>query len=387
MSGDSNETVYILTSNGVGALSLAHTYTLQHYGNAIVTADFNGDGNLDLAVIGSNSAGNWAYSVLLGNGDGTFQAPVYYAQSVVASSGSSCCSAIVADFNNDHKLDMAVSLPHSQQVAVLLGNGDGTFAAPIYSYAAGALTLVSGDFNSDGNLDLAVDVTPTAILFGNGDGTFQPAVFPTSLSSFGGVEFSADFNGDGKPDLLSAQQLALGNGDGTFNVLPVLSGFFDAVGLADFNGDGKLDLAVSGNGTELGVQLGNGDGTFGPFITVPLPSLTSVPGFPLFTDMNGDSLADIVFPWLGGETGGTGVLLNTSPGGKPNFTINSATGSTTSETVSAGQEASFSLVVTPIASFVGTVNFNCAITPVVTPAPTCTCRVHRCRSPAAGPRQ
>jgi hypothetical protein len=195
------------------------------------------------------------------------------------------------------------------------------------------------------SLDIAAGGPPLAILFGNGDGTFQTAVFPTSLQNFG-VQFTADLNND----LVDGDQVALGNGDGTFTLLPSLPNQVNAI--ADFNGDG----------------------TFGPLINVPTqgtlyPNLA--PLAVLVADMNGDGLPDIVFPWGSTFLSGDGVLLNTTAKPVPNFSITSASGVSTSQTVSAGQAAKFGLVLTPIAAFSGTVALSCTITPAVTPAPTC----------------
>ena len=202
---------------------------------------------------------------------------------------------------------------------------------------------------------------------------------------FSEAEFTADFNGDGKPDLLSGNVVVLGNGDGTFNVLPPFSTCNGGLGnpgtclfanaVADFNGDGIPDLWVMyillGPGT-TGLLLGNGDGTFGPLIDAPANQF--IPN-PLVADMNGDGRPDIVVTWspqyvplLFPGVNGVAVLLNNTP---PDFTIKLASGSSTSQTVSAGQSAKFSLLIAPSASFSGTVNLSCGITPVVTPAPTC----------------
>src|SRR5580700_5742655 len=164
------------------------------------TADFNGDGIPDLAVVSCNlsscSSGPASVAVLLGNGDGSFQAPAVY-----ATGSFQLTSVAVGDFNGDGVPDLAVASQCASSVtcgtgavSVLLGNGDGTFQSPIpYSTETGiSLFVVTGDFNGDGNLDLAVAnqaIQPganssIAILLGNGDGTFQaPVSYSTGASS------------------------------------------------------------------------------------------------------------------------------------------------------------------------------------------------------------
>ncbi|HVR24711.1 MAG TPA: VCBS repeat-containing protein [Candidatus Polarisedimenticolia bacterium] len=374
----SGNQVHVLHNNGAGVLTLINTYTLPTPSKSMVAADFNGDGNLDLAVVQQDTSANWGYSVLLGNGDGSFKAPVFYPQNMP---GTSNMQIFAADFNNDHKPDLVVTVVGNQSLAVLLGNGDGTFAPPAYYYDAddngvsGPTSALIADFNSDGNLDIAVPPNypnnNMGILFGKGDGTFQAIAFPTSLNNFRAA-FTADFNNDGKADLLSAavsgSQVALGNGDGTFTLLATRS--FWVGGVADFNGDGKLDLLASvccfGHiPTEGGVALGNGDGTFGPLINEPSTIYIGDIGDPL-VDMNGDGRPDIVFPWFGvsGFVGGIGVLFNTTS----DFIVS---GSPTSQAVSAGQTASFTLSLAASGKFSGTVNLSCAVTPAATPGPTC----------------
>ncbi len=354
--------VYILSNNGTGALSLTHTYTIQQPGYKIVSADFNGDGNLDLMVFGADpTTQEWSYTVLLGNGDGSLQSPVFYPQSQTGTASS----GVVADFNHDGKPDIA-SAGIGVGLAVLLGNGDGTFAAPAYYFDNGASSLVTADFNGDGKLDIAaggtiVSTSQTALLFGNGDGTFQPAVFPASLNGFV-AEFTADLNNDGKPDLASQNQVALGSGDGTFTLLPMLSGgntFIDA--LADLNGDGKPDAFVtyfgaSSHPLQTGVLLGNGDGTFGPLINVPTSGL--LPSPPLIADMNGDGLPDLIFPWLSGIYG-LGVMLNTTQVVPPPPDFQVVASGLSPTPVTAGNSATATITIAPLHGFSGSVALSC----------------------------
>ena len=246
--------------------------------NAAV-GDFNDDGKLDL-VVANNGSNN--VSVLLGNGDGTFQRAVDYWVQNGPTTGTA-----VADFNGDGKLDLAVA-NNDGGVSVLLGNGDGTFQ-PAVNYDAGPKPswVALGDFNGDGKLDLAVSDQSgpngppglVSILLGNGDGTFRTHVDYDAGNTPNGVAVG-DFNGDGKLDLAVANgsgnvpstvSILLGNGDGTFQspvAYPIgINGA--SVATADFNGDGKLDLAVVDFGPtvvnsigSVSILLGNGDGTF-----------------------------------------------------------------------------------------------------------------------------
>ena len=331
----SGKDVSILSNDGTGVLSVINTYTLQQPGYAVVTADLNGDGNLDLAVFGTDPSGNWNYSVLLGNGDGSFQIPVFYPETVQTNATS--YSVSVADFNSDNKLDFAVA-SGNQNLALLLGSGDGTFAPPSYVYDAGASFIVAGDFNSDGKLDIAAGFGPptvsargTALLFGKVDGTFQAAALPTNLQNFV-PQFVADLNHDGKQDLVSISAAALGNGDGTFAAPAAIAYEVDAI--ADINGDGIPDVVAAKYSGAFrdwsGIELGNGDGTFGPFIQLPI----LLPSNVLAADMNGDGKLDLVFPWSNGYpvSSGIAVMLNITPKAVPDFSLSPSSGSSTSQT-------------------------------------------------------
>lgn len=181
---------------------------------SVALGDFNGDGKIDAAVASSGTSA-YPYSgltIALGNGDGTFAA----AKGSPSSLGQSLWTVVTGDFNGDGKLDLAVTDQGSNTVLVLLGNGDGTFRAPV-SVAVGNApdAIVAGDFNNDGKLDLAVlnegDGTLT-LLLGNGDGTFKASSGSPYLLRAAGSLVAADFNGDGKLDL------AVTNGDGTVSV-------------------------------------------------------------------------------------------------------------------------------------------------------------------------
>jgi hypothetical protein len=252
-SGDNAVSVFL--GNGNGTFQPGVTYSVGSYPFFVATGDFNGDGLSDLAVANQN---DHSISILVGNGDGTFKPAVAYLVGT-----TDVANLAVGDFNKDGKLDLAATNPSSDTVSILIGNGDGSFQAPV-AYPTGNLgdhpiAVTAFDFNGDGNLDLAVtnlNAKTVAILLGNGGGTFQAAVpYSTTTGFFIGPSAmtTGDFNGDGKIDLAITDQddntasILLGNGDGTFqSPLEFPTGNF-AVGVAagDFNGDGRLDLAVA----------------------------------------------------------------------------------------------------------------------------------------------
>jgi hypothetical protein len=283
-----NPSVYILTNDGMGLLTLTHTYSLPNFCSSIAAADLNNDGNLDLVAVASGQ-----YAVLLGNGDGSFQAPVIY----FFSGFGSPTTLVIADFNGDHKLDLALPAG-GQTVVVLLGNGDGTFGSPSYIFDGDGGVIVSADFNGDGKPDIAeAGSSGSAILLGDGDGTFQPASFPVTTPFPENLLVTGDLNGDGKADLIAGpagqtSEPLLGNGDGTFTALSQFSQSTNI--LADINGDGIPD-ALGIHGSNLTVSLGNGDGTFGPYIIVGYGfALGAFGNFTSVADLNGDGKPDLI---------------------------------------------------------------------------------------------
>ena len=246
----------ILLGNGDGTFQPARQFALSNTPQTLAVGDFNGDGNTDIAVVGASTL-----SVLLGNGDGTFQ-PAY-------SIGPGSNGLIVADFNGDGIADIAVGVPgsSSSKIAVMLGIGNGFFETAVdYAVGANATVMAGGDFNGDGIADIAVALNTAGtvgVLLGNGDGTFQPAV---SYPAASGPQTIAvlDFNADGKPDLVTGSNsqsgnlsVLLGNGDGTFQpplTFSVPNGTQTSIAVADFNGDGRIDVAC--DGSALVVLLG-----------------------------------------------------------------------------------------------------------------------------------
>jgi hypothetical protein len=302
--------VAILLGNGDGTFKPAVYYAAGLAPASLVAADLNGDGNLDLAVANFDSL---YLSVLLGNGDGTFQAAT---QTPPLRTDSTFVS--VGDFNNDKKLDLLVI--DGICVSVLLGNGDGTFQPPMEDCPSFTIAAVGlGDFNHDGNLDLATagsfgGANYVNILLGNGDGTFRQGesyVGETAPQSIA----VADLNGDGNADFVvgnfefNTLSVWLGNGDGTFQpAVDYKTAFPTDVIVADFNHDGKLDLAASNflaPGT-ASVFLGNGDGTFQPGVSYPAgDELDSIAA----GDFNGDHRTDLVV--VDNNNSRVNVLLNT----------------------------------------------------------------------------
>jgi Bacterial Ig-like domain (group 3)/FG-GAP-like repeat len=360
-----NGVVGVRLGNGDGTFQPVVTYDSGGYeAQSVAVADVNGDGKPDLVVANvcadSNCTSGGVVGVLLGNGDGTFQAAISY-----DSGGLVAESVAVADVNGDGKPDLLVANGNGS-VGILLGNGDGGFQAAVTygSGGASASSLAVTDVSGDGKLDLVVanlcansdcDNGSVGVLLGNGDGTFQAAVTYSSGGLYTGAVELMDLNGDSKLDVVVASEyvsssgtngsvgVLLGNGDGTFQAALITSTPTPLAGVrslapADFDGDGKLDLALGGNF----LLLGNGDGTFQTPIVVGAGGTGIAVG-----DVNRDGRPDLA-------VGGVTVLLNISA-----FpTTTTITSSSNPSTF--GQSVTFSATVTPKASGIptGTVTFR-----------------------------
>jgi hypothetical protein len=314
--------VSILLGNGDGSFGAPVIYTVgvQPYGVAV--GDFNRDGIPDLVVA---NYGSGTVSVLLGNSDGSFQDARNYAMGAFEPE-----AVAVGDFNGDGIPDLATAnyVYASGTVSILLGNGDGSFQ-PARTYATGGSmpnSVAVGDFNGDGTLDLVLanyGSGTVSVLLGNGDGSFQPG----HTYALGSDPFSVvvgDFNGDGTPDFAvvtgrlgqpGTVHVFLGNGDGTFRDpvnYPVDPGI-GSLAIADFNEDGIPDLAVgSSSAGTVSVLLGNGDGSFQP---AQRYAVGSSPFSVAVGDFNGDGFPDVAAATLEGTAN---VLLNAADwGGGP----------------------------------------------------------------------
>ncbi len=349
----------VLLGNGDGTFQTVRSYSSSAYdASSLAVGDLNGDGTPDLVVAYqqlSETTQEGAVVVFLGNGAGYFQATRSY-----DSGGIHAAGVALADVNGDGKLDIVVTnvCPFNNgcgtegTLSVLLGNGDGTFQAA-ETYGTGGLfptSVVVADVNGDGKPDLVVgDVASfsnsqgsVAVLLGNGNGTFQTARTYGSGGSNTYISAAsiavADVNGDGKADVVVSSEciddvcdqgavgVLLGDGDGTFQTVQTYgSGGYGASGVAvaDVNGDGKLDLLVANDCATgslcklgfqansdgaIGVLLGDGDGIFQTAQTYDSGGWGS--SGVAVGNLNGDGKLDLLAANACGTTcvGGTGVV-------------------------------------------------------------------------------
>jgi hypothetical protein len=388
VANNNTNTVSILLGAGDGTFTLAATMAVGMAPSGIALGDFNHDGHFDLAVANSgipdgfNNQGPHAntVSILLGEGNGHFHPAVF----IPVAAGP--LGLAIDDFDNDSEQDIVVTNSRADLVTLMLGNGDGTFATPrTFTVTRDGKSPVQGyipsgiavdDFNGDGNKDLAVTNVGTntvAVLLGDGKGSFGKALnLPVGRAENAGMGVATgDFNRDGKVDLVTGNSGAdtisviLGKGNGTFveepafpvgerpfqlvvadfnndgipdvatanvgndfkgNTVSVLlgkkGGGFQSqkvitiaqnmagLAAADFNGDGKVDLVVVSTALNEGfVLLGRGDGTFAPPVAIPVGAF---PGYIAIGDFNGDGKQDIA---VSNFNGPISILLGDGKGG------------------------------------------------------------------------
>lgn len=295
-SGDNSVDLFL--GNGIGGVATASGFTAGSFKSQFrsgTAGDFDGDGNMDLAAIDSNSV----VSIVFGNGRGSFGLPAFH------SIGASPLEMAAADFNGDKALDLVITHQQKEQnnVTILFGDGHGGFpASSVLSIGTYPDGVAVGDFNADGKPDFAVTdaASKVHVLLGDGRGFFQDTVTSLGTDTIPNLVAVGDFNRDQKQDLAVTDMndgrvmILLGDGLGRFWSLtsfPTGAGA-EAVAVADLNGDGLEDLAVNNrwDGT-LSVMLGNGKGIFS---TAALLSVSNNSPRLAVGDFNGDRKPDLV---------------------------------------------------------------------------------------------
>lgn len=329
---NTNNNITLLLGTGTGVFGPPLNFAVGSEPDYLTCADFNGDGNMDVATSNFISSN---VSILLGTGTGSFAPTVNY----TVNSGPG--QIITGDFNGDGNKDLAVTSYWGVYGTILLGNGTGSFVFGS-SLSAGRSALVGADFDGDGIMDIATSDTPNYYFISKG---FSNGTFATGVTYTLGVPYNSaitnlitgDFNGDNKVDLLATcpgegrVRLLFGYGNGTFStsVSYTVGTYPSGLVKADFNGDGKLDFATSNcNYTDtICVRLNNGNGTFAAGINYAVGP-NSAPSYAPYTlataDFNGDGKADLATGNF--NTFNISVLLNIRP-----------TVSATSGTVCAGK--------------------------------------------------
>ena len=332
--------VTVLLGNGDGTLKAAPLYRSGFSPTSFAVGDLNSDGILDI-VTGSSvtpaPAGTGTGAAMLGNGDGfvfgkgggTFKSPQIWSTSPIS-------AVALADFDGDGKLDLVETNPNpgNGNVSVLLGKGDGTFQTAVnYTVGITPEAVAVADLNGDGKPDVVVGNRSSnniSVLLNSGNGTLQTAVnYGTPLTGTPESIAVGDFDGDGKPDIavaisgINASEVIifLGNGDGTFqSYLTIPSGLHSSAILhivaADFDGDGKADIAVT-DGNTLSVLLGSGGAAFLRPLTYLVGPGAAINGTLAVADFNGDGKPDLVTT----SRDGLAIFINNGDGAFPDAPI------------------------------------------------------------------
>lgn len=293
--------IRVFYGTGTGSFSDGTSFGVNTATNTLNAGDLNGDGNIDLTYI---DFPGWTVSVMLGTGEGTFGPRQSYSADP---NMSSLITMELGDVNNDGITDVVTGgndAGSNTVVNVFLGKGDGTLqASQTFSTGGSNVILLSlGDFNNDDNLDLInyESNSELGISLGRGDGTFgtRTSVSAGFLGAAADQHFTtADFNGDDALDFAVANfaggmDLFLGAGDGSFNhsLISIAVNNPQSIVSGDFNGDQNADLVVEGLADHVAIRLGNGDGSFQGDLTAPA---TGAHGLVL-NDFNNDGVMDLV---------------------------------------------------------------------------------------------
>jgi hypothetical protein len=371
--------VSVMLGNGDGTFRPKTDFPLGMQTQAVAAGDFNSDAKVDLVV--TLNTPQLSLALLTGTGTGTFNAPTFSPNT----SGFDSPAIVATDLNGDGRLDLVVmhniacfTAPcrAARSITILLGNGNGTFQTPSeIDVGTGPSSMALVDLNRDGIKDVAIGGgnTELSILLGVGNGTFvrQPVVTLVP----GGDFFSAcndiglgDLNRDSIQDLVvplgngEGNAILIGNGNGTFQVrsrIQIDETFAPLhVAVADYNRDGFLDIArTMGDGTNGLMQIlrGNGDGTFqAPNRYLVPPPVSSRGGIMILAgDWNGDAKPDVAFVEGGAGAPTIDVLTNTTGGVPPSLGVASL--SLNPATVTGGNSSTGTVTLTAVAPAATTV--------------------------------